>query len=165
VSDEPADEPVEEIDADGRVLRVVARGEVRAGRLRHRAVFIAVLAHDGRILIHQRSPLKDLWPSRWDVAAGGVVGVGERDDAAAARELGEELGVGGTALERIGRAGYEDDEVALIGTVYRIVHDGPFRFADGEVVAARWVTFEELDGLRRSERFCPDSLAVVLPLL
>ena len=32
---------------------------------------------------------------------------------------------------------------------YRVVHDGPFRFADGEVVEARWV---DAAGLRRAHR-------------
>ena len=27
---------------------------------------------------------------------------------------------------------------------YRVVHDGPFTFADGEVAESRWVTFDEL---------------------
>ncbi len=161
----PGDELVEEIDADGAVVRIVTRSEMRRRRLRHRAVFIAVIGGDGRILVHQRSPTKDLWPSRWDVAAGGVVGAGEADDDAAARELAEELGIEGVTLEQLGRAAHDDDEVSVLGTVYRVVHDGAVRFADGEVVDARWVTLEELAGLRRTELFCPDSLAIVLPLL
>jgi len=159
------DELVEELDAEGRVLRIVTRAELRAGRLRHRAVFIAVVGTDGRILIHQRSASKDLWPSRWDIAAGGVVGAGESDDDAAARELAEELGVEAVNLEPLGRASYDDEDVSVLGTVYRVIHDGPFRFADGEVVAARSVTFDELSELRSHRRWCPDSLAIVLPLL
>ena len=64
-------------------------------RLRHRCVFIVVRRTDGRLLVHQRSASKDLWPSAWDVAAGGVVVSGEGWDEAAARELAEEVGIGG----------------------------------------------------------------------
>lgn len=159
------DELVEALDKLGRVTGIVTRAELRADRLRHRAVFIAVIGSDGRILIHQRSPSKDLWPSRWDIAAGGVVGAGEGDDAAAARELSEELGLARVPLERLGGASYDDSDVSVLGTVYRVIHDGPFRFSDGEVVDARWVAIDELAELRRQHRFCPDSLAIVLPLL
>lgn len=162
------DEPVEVVDRDGQVLRVVPRRQMRAERLRHRTVFVAVLSTDGRLLVHQRSPDKDLWPSWWDLAVGGVVAVGEDWDEAAARELAEEVGLVGVAPEPIdgGRLGwYEDDQVALVGRCYRVVSDGPFCFADGEVVQAHLVTPAELVELRRRERFLPDSVALVLPLL
>jgi isopentenyl-diphosphate delta-isomerase len=162
------DEPVEIVDRDGRVLRVVPRRQMRAERLRHRTVFVAVLSSDGRLLVHQRSADKDVWPGWWDVAVGGVVAVGESWDQAAARELAEEVGVVGAAPEPIdgGRLGrFEDDDVRLVGRCYRVVHDGPFSFADGEVVQARFVTPAELAELRRRERFLPDSVALVLPLL
>ncbi|RDF41416.1 NUDIX domain-containing protein, partial [Acinetobacter baumannii] len=74
---DPGDELVEGVDLDGAVTGIVTRRAMRTGRLRHRATFIAVLDDDGRLLIHQRSAAKDLWPSRWDIAAGGVAAVGE----------------------------------------------------------------------------------------
>ena len=40
----------------------------------------------GQLLVHRRSDAKDLWPGRWDVGVGGVVGAGEAwADAAAPR--------------------------------------------------------------------------------
>jgi 8-oxo-dGTP pyrophosphatase MutT (NUDIX family) len=123
------------------------------------------MGSDGRLLVHRRAPDKDVWPDRWDVAAGGVVGAGEAWDAAAARELAEEVGLDGVALEPIGEGRYEDDQVAVVGRVYRVESDGPFTFADGEVVEARFVTPAELTEMRARVAFCPDSLGVVLPLL
>ncbi len=151
------------IDEQGRVIRVVRRAEMRQHRLRHRTVFIAVLGSDGRLLVHRRADDKDVWPSRWDLAAGGVVAVGESWDDAARRELAEELGVKGIELEPLGVDTYEDDDVAVLGHVYLARSDGPFRFADGEVAEARFVTAAELDVLRASQPFCPDSIAVVWP--
>ena len=159
----PADELVEVIDGAGRVIRTVRRAEMRAGRLRHRTVFIAVIGGDGRLLVHRRAADKDVWPSRWDLAAGGVVGVGEAWDDAARRELAEELGVVGVELEPLGSAAYEDEDVAVLGHVYVARTDGPFRFADGEVTEARFVTADEVAALRATEAFCPDSIAVVWP--
>lgn len=159
---EPVDELIEVVALDGTVERVVPRSQMRAERLRHRATFIAVVDSAGRLLIHQRSPHKDVWPLRWDIAAGGCAAVGESWDHGAARELEEELGLV-VPLERIGDGAFEDDDVAVLGVIYLARSDGPVQFSDGEVVDARWVTRSELDDLVRTETFCPDSLALVLP--
>jgi 8-oxo-dGTP pyrophosphatase MutT (NUDIX family) len=143
------------------VLRVVTRAEMRAQHLRHRAVYLLVV-HDGRLLVHQRAPHKDVWPSRWDVAAGGVVTAGETWDDAARRELAEELGVDATPVE-VGAGGWDSDEVRVVGRVYVVEHPGPFSFDDGEVVEARFVDRAALDELLGSEPMCPDSVALALP--
>jgi 8-oxo-dGTP pyrophosphatase MutT (NUDIX family) len=159
------EEPVEIVDEDDRVLEVVPRRVMRAARLRHRAVFVAVRASDGRLLVHRRSDAKDLWPGCWDLAVGGVVGAGEPYDDAAARELAEEVGVTGVVPRPLGGGRYEDDDVALIGRCYEVVHDGPYSFADGEVVEAELVALDDLPRLLGERQFLPDSIALLLPLL
>lgn len=161
-----ADELVDEVDEHDRVVRVVTRREMRSGRLRHRTAFIVVESSAGDVLVHRRAEHKDIWPGRWDLAAGGVLASGEGYDAGAVRELAEELGISDVALQRLGRGSYEDDDVAEIATVYRTIWDGPVRFADGEVAEARWMTRAELwRAVRAGEPFVPDSVALVLPLL
>ncbi|MGD9701887.1 MAG: NUDIX hydrolase [Acidimicrobiia bacterium] len=162
---EPYEELVEVIDESDHVVEVVPRWRMRAENLRHRAVYVLVTDSAGRLLIHRRSDAKDVWPGRWDLAAGGVVGVGESYGEAARRELAEELGIGDVPLEPFGACTYADAEVVLIGRVYRVRHDGPVRFADGEVVEARWVSRIELDERLRRDPFVPDSPAAALPLL
>jgi isopentenyldiphosphate isomerase len=161
----PADEPVEVVDPDGTVVAVVSRARMRAENLRHRAVFVLVQDTAGRVLVHRRSDQKDLWPGWWDLAVGGVVAAGESWDDAARRELAEELGVEVAEPSRAGGGSYEDHQVRLVARLYRLVHDGPFRFADGEVVEARFVTTGELRRLVAAEPFLPDSVALVLPLV
>ena len=158
-------ELVDVVDADDVVVATVTRAEMRARRLRHRAVSIAVVGSDGRLLIHRRADTKDIWPGWWDIAAGGVVGAGEHYDDAARRELTEELGVHADVLEPLGTAAYEDDDVALVGRGYVVHHDGPFAFTDGEITEVRWVTRAGLDVMIATERFVPDNLALLLPLL
>lgn len=169
---DPGDELVEEVDEDDRVLRVVTRREMRARRLRHRAVFVAVVHPSGRLLVHRRSPTKDLWPGWWDIAVGGVVGVGEPYQLAAVRELAEEVGLdivrAGIHIEALDggrRVSYEDDDVALVGRLYRVETHGPFEFTDGEVVEARLVDEGELRQMLREVPFLPDSLTLLRPLL
>ena len=159
-----ADEPVEEVDAQGSAVRVVSRAEMRAGNLRHRAVYVLVLDGAGRLLAHRRADWKDVWPGRWDVAFGGVAGVGEPPDVTARRELAEEAGVG-VPLERLGEGGYEDAEVRVRGPVFLARSDGPFAFADGEVVETAWVEVDELPRWLAGRSLCPDSVAIALPLL
>jgi isopentenyldiphosphate isomerase len=161
-------EQVDLVDEHDRVLGVVSRAEMRAGRLLHRCVFVAVVHPDGRLLIHRRSEHKDVWPGWLDLAVGGVVAAGEAYDTAARREVAEEVGLDDAMPvgidDGVARL-YRDDMVALLGRCYRVVHPGPFTFADGEVVEARWVDRAELAHLLATERFLPDSLALLLPLL
>lgn len=151
---------VEVVDPNDEVIDVVFRADMRRGRLRHRAVFIIVRNSRGEILIHQRSDEKDLWPGWWDVAIGGVVAAGESYDAAATRELFEEVGIDAVPSP-IGGGSYEDDDVALIGRCYEVVHDGPVEPRDGEVVAFKWVDPNSLADLVKVERFLPDSLKLL----
>jgi 8-oxo-dGTP pyrophosphatase MutT (NUDIX family) len=158
----PGEELVDVVDADDRVVGIVPRSRMRAERLRHRAVFVGVTNGAGELLVHRRSDAKDLWPGRWDIGAGGVVAAGEDYAVAARRELMEELGIDAEPL-LIGSGTYADADVDLVGRCYRVVHDGPVAFVDGEVTEARWVDRAALEELLASESFVPDSLAL-LPL-
>lgn len=160
-----AEELVDIVDDDDNVIATVTRRQMRAGRLLHRSVGVAVIGTDGRLLIHRRSPTKDLWPGWWDIAAGGVVAAGENYADAARRELAEELGITGVEIEYLGRAHYVDDDLATLCRGYRVFHDGPFSLDDGEVAEARWVTFAELEAMRATQQFLPDSMTLLLPLL
>jgi len=145
-------------------VRIVTRAEMRAGNLRHRAVYVLVVDGSDRLLVHRRADWKDVWPSRWDVAFGGVAAVGEAPAETARRELAEEAGV--TApLARLGEGAYEDAEVRVRGDVFLARSDGPFAFADGEVVATAWVARTELPAWLSGRPLCPDSVAIALPLL
>lgn len=158
-------ERVDVVDDDDRVIATVSRAEMRANNLQHRAVSIAVLGSDGRLLVHRRANTKDVWPGMWDLAAGGVVAAGETYDDAARRELAEELGVIAASWELLGEGKFADDDVAMIGRGFLVVHDGPFQFTDGEIEEVRWVDRGELESLLATETFVPDNVALLLPLL
>jgi 8-oxo-dGTP pyrophosphatase MutT (NUDIX family) len=153
-------EPVEVVDADGNVVEVVDRAVMRAGNLRHRSVGVVVRRRaDGAVLAHRRAAWKDVWPGRWDLAFGGVCAVGEDELETAVRELAEEAGidVAPDGLRRLGSGSYEDDDVAAVGTLFEVDHDGPFVFADGEVEATEWVPASQLWSWLESHPHCPDT--------
>jgi 8-oxo-dGTP pyrophosphatase MutT (NUDIX family) len=146
------------------VVRVVTRAEMRSRNLPHRAVYVLLVDGGGRLLAHRRAAWKDVWPGRWDVAFGGVAGVGEPPLENARRELAEEAGVA-APLERLGSGAYEDTEVRVVGDVFLARCDGPFTFGDGEVVETAWVPLADLPAWLAGRPLCPDSVAIALPLL
>jgi hypothetical protein len=101
---------------------------MRKERLRHRHV-VVVRATDGRILVHRHPATPGRVAGRWDLAVGGVVTAG--GPTTSPRELAGEVGVTGVALAPAAPA--------LRGrrrpsSPAQTVCDGPFTFADGEVV-------------------------------
>jgi len=154
-----AEELVDVVDTSDRVVGRATRAEMRRDRLRHRATYILVFDPRGCLLVHRRTATKDVYPAYFDVAVGGVVGAGEEYGAAAERELAEEIGVSGVALEAIGDLRYEDENNRVHGAVFTCSWDGPLRLQPEEVESAEWLTLEALAARRRSgDQFCPDGL-------
>jgi isopentenyldiphosphate isomerase len=153
-----ASELVDVVDADDRVIRQATRAEVRAQKLRHRATYILVFNSHGQLLVHQRSPTKDLYPSYYDVAVGGVVGAGERYDEGAQRELTEELGIRGVAPRPILKFQYEDPDNRVNGRVYSCSYDGPLALQAEEIVSGEWLDLDVVIERIRHGSFCPDGV-------
>jgi 8-oxo-dGTP pyrophosphatase MutT (NUDIX family) len=161
------DEPVEILDDAGRVVGRTTRSAMRAGNLRHRSVAVVVVTGAGELVVHRRADWKDVWPGRWDVCFGGVVGVGESWEAAAVRELAEEAGVrvDEGALVVLGDGSYADGDVSAVSRVFLVGHDGPFRPADGEVAELVLVPLADVGGWLPGHELCPDAAAIVVPLV
>jgi 16S rRNA (adenine1518-N6/adenine1519-N6)-dimethyltransferase len=92
------------VDENDVVQRTATRAEVHAKRLIHRAVHVFVLSRKGDLYLQKRSRLKDMSPGLWDSSVSGHLDASEDYEAAALRELGEEIGISANAedLERIG---------------------------------------------------------------
>lgn len=127
------------VNARDEVVGQAPRGEVHARGLWHRAVHILVFDSAGRIFLQKRSRLKDLSPGCWDSSCSGHVDSGEGYDAAAVRELGEEIGlrlpsapVRWFRVEACAETGWE------FVWVYRLRHEGPFVLDPLEIEEGAW---------------------------
>ena len=134
---------------------------MRAQNLRHAATGVLVRDPFGRVYVHRRTPTKDVYPSRWDFTAGGVVLAGEDPVEAARRELAEELGVT-SELEPLGEADYADPHTAYHAFRFVTTWDGPITPQAEEVAYGAWLSIERLlDRIGDPEiSFMPDSVAL-----
>jgi 8-oxo-dGTP pyrophosphatase MutT (NUDIX family) len=160
MSPDPAGELVDVIDDDGRTVGTVTRREMRRRRLPHRCVYLLVFNGRGELFVHLRTPTKDVYPSHWDVAVGGVLGAGESFDEGARRELREELGID-AAPEVLFPFRYSDLATVVQALVYRVCHEGPFRLQPEEIVRGEFVPLAEVAARSGRDPFCPDGLAVL----
>jgi isopentenyldiphosphate isomerase len=160
MSSNPGDELVDVVDDDGKVIGTATRREVRARRLAHRCVYVLVFNRHGELFIHLRTPTKDVFPSHWDIAAGGVLAAGESFDQGAQRESEEELGVV-LELEPLFPFRHLAQDIVEHAMVYRALHDGPFRLQPEEIVCGEFVSLEEVAVRAGMVPFCPDGLAVL----
>lgn len=154
---DPGDELVDIVDDDDRVVRVVPRREMRAGRLLHRCSYVLVRRPDGSIHVHRRTDTKDSEPGAYDMLPGGVCAAGESYELCARRELAEELGIEGVTPVFAFMHRYDGPEGHAFGSVYEVIWDGPIREQPEEVAWSAWVTPAELDRMLVELPFCADS--------
>ncbi len=81
------------VDDQDRPLGLRPRWLIHRDGLKHRAVHVLVFDPAGRLYLQRRSPAKDTYPGLWTSSASGHVDPGEDYQAAARRELREELGL------------------------------------------------------------------------
>lgn len=127
------------VDEHDRPLRRARRSEVHARGWWHRAVHVLVLNAAGEVFLQKRSLRKDVSPGLWTVSCSGHVDAGEDYDAAAQRELGEELGLFVSTpparwlrLEPCEATGWE------FSWVYRLNAEGPFTLNPAEIDRGEW---------------------------
>ncbi|MFC9385474.1 NUDIX domain-containing protein [Streptomyces venezuelae] len=157
-----AEEILDVVDEQDRVVGQAPRGEVYARGLIHRCVFVRVRDAEGRFFVHRRTPTKLVFPSMYDMFVGGVVGAGESYDEAALREAEEELGVRGLPRpEHLFTFLYDSAGVAgkWWSAVYEVRCDLPVNPQAAEVAWHAFLTEEELAARLGDWAWVPDGLA------
>ncbi|MBC8207709.1 MAG: NUDIX domain-containing protein [Desulfobulbaceae bacterium] len=154
-------EIIQIVDADNQPIDVQPRHEMRRLNLIHRACYILVFNTRGELFLQKRTADKDVYPSCWDVAAGGVVLAGESYEAAATRELEEELGVKDVICTPVFDQYFEDLGNRVWGRIFTCSHDGPFVLQKEEVAHGLFMAVDKILTLGESEAFTPDGIAIL----
>jgi 8-oxo-dGTP pyrophosphatase MutT (NUDIX family) len=129
---------------------------MRSQILLHRVVAILCQNSRGEILVHRRTPTKDLFPDLYDMFVAGTVEAGESYAATAARELEEEIGVRGAPLERLFHHLYQGPQTRAHTEVYRVVWDGPIIPQASEIAWFGFLSRADIVGNHGGLRFVPD---------
>ncbi|UUP16569.1 isopentenyl-diphosphate Delta-isomerase [Nitratireductor thuwali] len=137
------------VDPEGQPTGIAGKLEAHRRGLRHRAVSVFLLNGAGEMLIQQRAAGKYHSPGRWANACCTHPRPGEEPAAAAARRLGEELGIRSPPIFPFGTVAYREtvsptlieDEVCQLFTGR---FDAAVRPNPAEVAATRWVGKEAL---------------------
>ncbi|MDW8310703.1 MAG: NUDIX domain-containing protein [Verrucomicrobiales bacterium] len=145
------------------VVGRLQRSEIHRLGLRHRAVHVLVFNARGEVFLQKRSMKKDRQPGLWDSSAAGHVDSGEDYDAAAVRELQEELGVHEPPpLERLFKLDASPETDQEFVWVYRCQHEGPMELNPEEIERGGWFAPEAVDGWLRER---PEEFASALRLI
>ncbi len=156
-----ADEILDIVDENDRVIGQSPRGAAYAQGLRHRCAFIQVRDAAGRLFVHRRTPTKLVFPSLYDMWVGGVVGAGETYDEAALREAEEELGVSGLPSPAFLFKFLYDDGAGQTwwSAVYEVRCDLPVNPQVEEVAWHDFLPEEEVERRLSQWEWVPDGLA------
>ena len=152
----PAEEFLDIVDDQDRVLSRAPRSRVLRDYHIHRAVMFFVFDEEERVFVNQRSDSKEIYPGYWSIAFGGHVLSGESYDAAARREILEEF-ERDTPPRQIGgfqkRPADERENVK----VYAVTAERePVLFAD-EIAQGRFVTLAEINQMISRFDFLPET--------
>jgi len=157
----PGEEIVQIVDRNNMETEVVSRRIMREQGLIHRASYILVFNEQKELFLQKRTATKDLYPSCWDVAAGGVVLAGESYEESAQRELAEELGVAGVSFTPLFDQYFEEDDNRVWGRIFSCVHNGPFQLQEEEVASGCFMSVSDIFKLSESEDFTPDGIDIL----
>lgn len=156
-----SEELVDVVDEQDRVVANVTRARIRAEGLLHRVASILVFRPDGRLLVHRRTDTKDVFPGAFDCFVGGVVGAGERYEAARDRELAEEMGIEGTVAIELFRHRFEGADDRSWSAVYAITWGGPVVPQASEVAWHGWEPVQRVLQRAAEPTFVPDGREVL----
>jgi isopentenyldiphosphate isomerase len=146
------------VDEHDQLLGSLPRAELRARGLIGRGTFILLFNGAGELCVHQRTLSKAVYPGYWDVAAGGMVQMGESYAESAGRELAEELGIDGVALHEHGRFLFTQPDNRLWCAVFSAQSDAPLKLQPEEVLQAHFLPLAAVFQQAAQQPFCPDSL-------
>ena len=87
------EELVDVFDENGIYLKSCSRKDAHKYGLWHKASGVIIINSKGKILLQQRSKLKEKNAGLWDMSASGHIPSGETPEESLIREIEEEIGI------------------------------------------------------------------------
>ncbi len=154
---EADDEWVDVVDEQGKIIGTARRTQVHGNpRLIHPVVHLHIVNDKGQLYLQKRAASKDLFPGLWDTAVGGHVHKGESIAQALEREALEELGLRLKNPQPLLRYVMRNDYESELIHVFKMRHNGPFKFNREEVEIGRFFSFFEIQKLLGQGMFTPN---------
>lgn len=136
--------------------KTMIRGDQIETGAYHLVVHVCIFNSNGDMLIQQRQPFKSGWPNMWDLTAGGSAVMGDTSQAAAEREVFEEIGLK-IHLEHVRpsltinfESGFDD-----IYLVEKDVDINSLNLQYEEVQQVKWASRDEILSMIDSKEFIP----------
>ncbi len=131
--------------------KTLVRGEPIPQGVYHLVCDIIVKHADGGWLLMQRDPRKP-WGGMWEATAGGSALTGETPLECAVRELREETGIVATDLTQVGTV-IAPEKCAIYVEFLCVTgwDKEAVTLQEGETVAFRWVSRDELLGMKADQ--------------
>lgn len=140
-----AEERFDVVDENDVVVGTASRAEVHAKGMLHRAIHVFAINRRGELLLQKRSRLKDAHPGVWDSSVAGHLDAGEEYEAAAVREMEEEMGIVDAGIEEVARIRPSEATGWEHVRLYMTRWEGTPSFPTAEVESVLWLPADELD--------------------
>jgi isopentenyldiphosphate isomerase len=145
------------VDEDDHVIGTATRQECHGNPLLiHQVAHVLVFTSSGKLLLQKRSLDKDIQPGKWDTSVGGHLKPGEDYQAAAYRELAEELGIRGVKLTYLYKYPLRNSTESENVATYKCIFDGKIKFDPQEITAVQAYSSEEISRNLGSGMFTPN---------
>jgi isopentenyldiphosphate isomerase len=145
------------VNDNDQVIGKASRDYIHKNVLMHRGVIVWVVNSKGELAVEKRATHRLYFPGYYDVSVGGQVESGESYEAAAERELKEELGLNGR-LHLISSYDEFSPQHKEKRRIYVCCSEGPFKPENREMKTVRFLSKDKIQRMmdKKEAEFTPD---------
>ncbi|MFA6198323.1 MAG: NUDIX domain-containing protein [Patescibacteria group bacterium] len=137
---------IDVVNERNQVIGQIAKSELYEKKPHHRIVHVLLYNDRGEMALQLRSSTVSFCPNHWVTTVGGHVQAGETTEAAAKREMMEEIGVD-LPLEHVFDAEYLPPTlpgVIKFLTIFKATYNGPFTPDPNDVAKVEYFPMSEI---------------------